>query len=198
MSQSWLYKIISKLRPRLLKFRRNRWTMQFARNSECGADVRINGDGKVLDAARLVLGANVHIGGNYFIDARGEIEIGDNTHISRNLVCYSANHDYEGVVLPYDNQLIRKKVIIERNVWIGMNVCIVPGVTIGEGAVIAMGAVVNKDVPPLAIVGGNPAKTLKFRDKEHYNKLEGSKLYGGINGMPLATCHSLKHETSDK
>lgn len=53
--------------------------------------------------------------------------------------------------------------IIENDVWIGINASIMPGVTIGTGAVVAACAVVTKDVPPYAIVGGNPAKIIKYR-----------------------------------
>ena len=54
-------------------------------------------------------------------------------------------------------------VIIGNDVWIGMNAIILSGVEIGNGAVIAAGSVVVKNVPPYAIVGGNPAKLIKFR-----------------------------------
>lgn len=53
-------------------------------------------------------------------------------------------------------------VIVEKDVWIGSNVTILEGVHVGRGATIAAGAVVNKDVPPYSIVGGVPAKVLKF------------------------------------
>lgn len=53
--------------------------------------------------------------------------------------------------------------IIENDVWIGMNVIILSGVTIGNGSVIGAGSVVTKDVPPYAIVAGNPAKIIKYR-----------------------------------
>lgn len=53
-------------------------------------------------------------------------------------------------------------VIIEKDVWIGANVTILAGVHIGRGATIAAGAVVNKDIPPYSIVGGVPAKVIKF------------------------------------
>ena len=56
-----------------------------------------------------------------------------------------------------------KRVIIENDVWIGANVYIKNGVKIANGSVIAAGAVVIDDVPPYAIMGGIPAKILKYR-----------------------------------
>jgi acetyltransferase-like isoleucine patch superfamily enzyme len=128
----------------------------------------------------LFLGKNVIIGDNVFLKTDGQIVIGDNTRFSRNITIYSVNHNYMGNLLPYDHTLIKRKVVIGKNVWVGMNVNIVPGVTIGDGAIIGMGSTVTKDVPALAIVGGNPAKVLKFRDKEHYDNLEQQELYGDI------------------
>jgi acetyltransferase-like isoleucine patch superfamily enzyme len=55
---------------------------------------------------------------------------------------------------------------------VGGDVLIVPGVSVGEGAVLAAGAVVVSDVPPCHVVGGNPAKTIKVRDREHYDLLK--------------------------
>jgi maltose O-acetyltransferase len=49
------------------------------------------------------------------------------------------------------------------DVWIGMRAMIMPGVTIGAHAIVAGGSVVTKDVPEWAIVGGNPAKVIKYR-----------------------------------
>ncbi len=54
-------------------------------------------------------------------------------------------------------------ILIKNDVWIGTNCTILDGITIGNGAVIAAGSVVTKDVPPYAIVGGNPAKVIKYR-----------------------------------
>lgn len=54
-------------------------------------------------------------------------------------------------------------IVIEDDVWIGANVTILSGVHIGKGAVLAAGSVVTKDIPPYAIVGGVPAKVIKYR-----------------------------------
>jgi acetyltransferase-like isoleucine patch superfamily enzyme len=63
-------------------------------------------------------------------------------------------------------------VVIENDVWIASNALILSGVTIGSGAVIAAGSVVVKDVSPYAIVGGNPAKLMRYRfDEEIISKL---------------------------
>jgi len=60
-----------------------------------------------------------------------------------------------------------RKTTIGHDVWIGQNVLIKQGITIGTGAVVGMGSVVTKDVPPYAIVGGNPAKLIRMRFEEN-------------------------------
>lgn len=54
-------------------------------------------------------------------------------------------------------------IIVEDDVWIGYGATILSGVRIGQGAVVAAGSVVTKDIPPYAIVGGIPAKVIKYR-----------------------------------
>jgi acetyltransferase-like isoleucine patch superfamily enzyme len=67
-------------------------------------------------------------------------------------------------------------VTIGNDVWIAMNATIVGGVTVGNGAIIAAHSVVTKDVPPYAIVGGIPAKVIKYRFEDHIiKKLEESQ-----------------------
>ncbi|RUM98825.1 CatB-related O-acetyltransferase [Pseudaminobacter arsenicus] len=60
-------------------------------------------------------------------------------------------------------QELRGDTIVGNDVWIGMEALIMPGITIGDGAIIAAGSVVTRDVPPYAVVAGNPAKVVKAR-----------------------------------
>lgn len=59
-----------------------------------------------------------------------------------------------------------KRTVIENDVWIAHGAIIKAGVKIGNGAVVGAGAIVTKDVPPYAIVAGNPAKIIRYRFDE--------------------------------
>lgn len=102
----------------------------------------------------------------------GTVTFGDYFHSGIECLIITQNHNYEGEKIPYDEKKILKNVEIGNCVWIGSRVTIMGGIAIGEGAIVAAGSLVCKDVPPLAIVGGNPAKILKYRDEMHYNKLK--------------------------
>jgi len=120
---------------------------------------------------KTILGKNVSFNG-MTIQGCGEVIIGDNFHSGKECIIITQNHNYKGEMLPYDNTYICKKTIIGDNVWFGHRVLVLPGVQIGEGAIIQAGAVVTKDIPKYAIVGGNPAKTFKHRDIEHYERVK--------------------------
>lgn len=62
-----------------------------------------------------------------------------------------------------NESLVKGRVIVEDDVWIGFRSIIMSGVTLGRGCVVAAGAVVTKDVPPYSIVGGCPARVIKYR-----------------------------------
>ena len=80
---------------------------------------------------------------------------------------YQKDSSYYGIEPEYEyNESEFKQVIIGNDVWIGARAMIMDGVTAGDGAVIAAGAIVTKDIPPYAIVGGVPAKIIKFRFPE--------------------------------
>lgn len=88
------------------------------------------------------------------------------------------SHDYDhGEKIPYGKGHTYKEVVIDDFVWLGSDVIISGNVHVGEGAIVAIGSVVVKDVPPCAIVGGNPAKVIKYRDIEHFEKLKKEEKY---------------------
>lgn len=84
----------------------------------------------------------------------------------------------------YEDSPIRnnRPVTIGNDVWIGANVVILPGVSIGDGAIIAAGAVVTKDVEDYAIVGGVPAKLIKYRfTEDQIHKLQQIKWWDWLH-----------------
>lgn len=86
---------------------------------------------------------------------------------------YLSTYPFKVKILRERAEAISKgDIVIDDDVWIGFRATILSGVHIGQGAVIAAGAVVAKDVPPYAIVGGVPAKIIKYRfDENERNKL---------------------------
>lgn len=108
-------------------------------------------------------GDNVRFG--YGCNVFGETKMGNNIMVAPNCLIGGGH----GIKLGQGPMIFQdcgemKSVVIEDDVWIGGNSVILAGVTIKTGAVIAAGSVVTKDVPSNAIVGGNPAKIIKYRD----------------------------------
>ncbi len=140
-----------------------------------GRNVHIRSNPKISSPDNLTIGDNVWIGDNFYARADGGITIGSGVIISRNVEIWTSNHNYNAddlTMIPYDRRMVSKRVVIGENVWVGTHVMIMPGVTVGEGAVLGAGAVVTKDVPDCAVVGGNPAKVLIYRNTEKYSQLK--------------------------
>lgn len=104
------------------------------------------------------------------IHAYQSIEIGSNCLIAANCQIFDGNgHDisFENVANRINTTGKSNPIRIEDNVWIGANTVILPGVTIGNGSVISANSVVVKDVPRMAIAGGNPAVIIKNHVPAH-------------------------------
>lgn len=124
------------------------------------------------------IGVGSHLKSDSFIEYMGGVSIGDYFHTGRGLTIFSANHDYDSDdKIPYGDNVILKEVVIGDFVWCGANVTILPGIHIGDGAIIGSGSVVTKDVPECAVVGGNPARILKYRNKESFYRLKSEGMY---------------------
>jgi len=113
-----------------------------------------------------------------------QIYMGKYTSIGANCSFILGQHDYTRICMTNSPTMLhshgqgnpssfsRGDIHIGNDVWIGANVTILDGITIGDGAVIGASSVVTKNVPPYAIVGGNPAKIIKFRfSKEQIEEL---------------------------
>ena len=97
------------------------------------------------------------------------------------VTCRIAAHHFQdiGKAVAEMARVTQRLVVIEDNVWIGMRATILGGVTLGRGCVVAAGAIVTKDVPPLTIVAGVPAKAVGMRPEEasHYVIEEDLRLF---------------------
>lgn len=123
----------------------------------------------------IFCGNDIHIGkNNLFMCAIAYIKIGDHVMFGPNVTVITGDHRidligrYMTTVTNEEKSLDNDKpVIFEGDNWIGANVVILKGVTIGKGSIVASGAVVKHDIPPYSIVGGVPAKVLKYRFTEN-------------------------------
>jgi acetyltransferase-like isoleucine patch superfamily enzyme len=124
------------------------------------------------------IGKHCYIGEGTKISSSCDVSIGNHVLIAHNVNIIDSNshpmnflerreHFMEIITLGHSEKLNlnEKNVKICSDVWIGFNAVIMKGVTIGEGAIVAACSVVTKDVPPFSVVAGNPAKVIKYLDK---------------------------------
>ena len=128
---------------------------------KCGFGVNI--ERNAVFTPELKLGNYSGIGVN--CEVYGPVTVGDNVMMGPEVVIYTRNHNIERTDIPMQEQGYAevRPVVIGNDVWIGNGAKVLQGVTVGDGAVIGAGAIVTKDVPPYAIVGGNPAHIIRYR-----------------------------------
>jgi len=128
--------------------------------------VEINDPKGSYDNSELWIGTGTYIGEyNNIRAAGGKIRIGEKCLISQHVTIVSSNHgiDRNSPISEQPWSTDNNEVIIEDDVWIGAQCVILPGVHIGKGAVIAAGSIVTKNIPSYAVVAGNPARVIKYR-----------------------------------
>lgn len=113
----------------------------------------------------IVIGRSCSFNHNVTIGASGgEIHIGNDVLVGPNVVFRASDHVFSSVTIPIRLQGHRcGSIFVEDDVWIGANVVVTSNVRIGAGCIVAAGSVVTKDLPPLTICGGVPAKPIGSR-----------------------------------
>jgi acetyltransferase-like isoleucine patch superfamily enzyme len=137
-----------------------------------GGQINIGDNTEILNGCLLMTyGGTISIGSNCSINPYSIIyghgngvTIGNNVLIAGQTMIIPANHNFENVQIPINQQGTSSKGIkIHNDVWIAAGCKILDGIEIGEGAIIAAGSIVNKSVDPYTIVAGVPAKFVKKR-----------------------------------
>lgn len=130
----------------------------------CGKEVNIERNVFLSSGRGISIGDRSGIGLNARV--AGPLSIGDDVMMGPNVMIFTQNHRNDDLSIPMRLQTAPKqKVTIGNDVWIGAAAIILPGVTIGNGVIIGAGAIVTKDVPDYAVVGGNPAKVIRYRNQ---------------------------------
>lgn len=138
---------------------------------KCSENSFIGAESFFQNPKNVVIGKDVHLGREgYYLSAGAPIVFGDYVMTGPQVMFITGNHrtdligwrmiDIKGTMKSPEND---QPIIVEDDVWIGARATVLKGVTIGRGAVVAAGSVVTKSVPPYAIVGGVPAKVIKYR-----------------------------------
>jgi maltose O-acetyltransferase len=140
---------------RVRKFFAKKFCKFIGDNVFIGIGVQLRGAPK-----NITIGHHTIINPKIILDGRKPINIGNNVDIGENTIIWTVEHD------PNDNNhgVKSSSVTIEDYVWIATNVTILPGITIGKGSVIACNSVVTKDIAPMTIAGGIPAKKIATRE----------------------------------
>lgn len=114
---------------------------------------------RIYDPRTIVIGEDTIIGERTVLDGRGKLVIGNHVDIATGAMIYTSQHDIHDP----EFKAVESENTIEDYVFIGPNAIILPGVKLGRGAVVGAGAVVTKDVAPMSVVGGVPAKEIGTR-----------------------------------
>jgi acetyltransferase-like isoleucine patch superfamily enzyme len=127
--------------------------------------------------SKTMIGTDCHFNGLRVV-GNGPVRIGDHFHSGSENLIFTVNHNYSSPdSLPYDEQDIFKEVVIGKAVWFGTRIIVLPGTQIGDGVVVQAGAVVSGKIPDGAVIGGNPAKVIKYRDMDRFRELSSKGLY---------------------
>ncbi|WP_338667727.1 acyltransferase [Pseudodesulfovibrio methanolicus] len=131
----------------------------------CGKRFVLGQSVRIYKPQRIVIGDDVTINsGTYLIGSTATIFIGDGTHIAPRCFLETMNHVFDNPDMPIRMQGSESAdITIGKECWLAYGVVVLPGATIGDGAVVGARAVVTKDLAPLSVNVGTPAKKLRMR-----------------------------------
>lgn len=135
-------------------------------NTIISQDTWINVNHRHIKEISVVIGNNCFVGRRNFFSPGNLIKLGDYCLITSDCKFLGAGHVYESPFVPYVASGATRGGEIElgTNCWLGANVIVLKGVKIGYGSIIGAGAIVNRNVPPLSVVVGNPGRVIKRFD----------------------------------
>lgn len=139
--------------------------VEFGNGVSVGRGTSIECTGSIKQLGKgIKVGDNVGMGDMCHYGCAGGIEIGDNTIVGIYVTMHSENHNFSNANIPIRMQGVSHKGIkIGNDCWIGAKATILDGSVIGNGCVVAAGAVVTGVFPDNCIIGGVPAKVIKYR-----------------------------------
>lgn len=136
--------------------------------TQCGTKLVVENKAYFGSGKDFSVGNEAALGSNFKCINR-IINIGNYLMMAEDVVIIGGGHEYSRLDIPMGHQpdLPRTPLNIDDDVWIGARVMILPGCKhIGKGVIVGAGSVVTKDIPDFAIVGGNPARIIKFRNAQ--------------------------------
>ncbi len=150
-----------------------RWFLRHLMKVSLGKGSSIHMRLRLYTRGQISIGDHCVIDRDCQLDGRGGITIGNNVNLAPEVMILTAYHDPDDA----DFAGIEKPVVVEDYAWIATRAMILPGVTVGHHAIVAAGSIVTKDVPPNAIVGGNPARFIRERKGTQTYQLSYMRLF---------------------
>lgn len=137
-------------------------------NNTTFSQVEFEGTAVIEPYCRLIGAPQIRIGNNFYMNSGchvlGDVTFGDDVMLGPKVIIWSRDHGMKPGIPMRSQPHTSRPIRVGNDVWIGAGAILLKGVTVEDGAVIAAGAVVTKSVPKGAIVAGNPAKIIRYRE----------------------------------
>lgn len=140
--------------------------LRFPRQIHLAPDVVVKSGTQICACnarSQINIGARTTVGFHSFIYASERITVGADCMIAPFAYLVDSNHGTRAGQKMNQQPNTTAPIVLHDDVWLGARAIVLPGVTIGTGAIVAAGSVVTRDVQPMSIVGGSPARTIGER-----------------------------------